>query len=101
VDECKPLPVWYPPAAMNSAETLAECLSSAVVLGARSRIIRTMSVCPPKAATQGLTLAHFRAQLEDLRDTTLTLELNLSTFGTHPRVNLAYMKNRVERKGAK
>jgi len=36
---------------------------------------------------QGLTLAHFTAQLEDLRDTSLTLELNLSTFGTHPRVN--------------
>jgi hypothetical protein len=28
---------------------------------------------------QGLTLAHFRAQLEDLRDTSLKLELNLST----------------------
>ena len=33
---------------------------------------------------QGLTLAHFRAQLEDLQDISLTLELNLSTFGTHP-----------------
>jgi len=30
---------------------------------------------------QGLTLAHFKAQLEDLRDTSLTLEPNLSTFG--------------------
>jgi hypothetical protein len=37
---------------------------------------------------QGLTLAHFRAQLEDLRDTSLTLELNLSTSGTHPTVML-------------
>jgi len=43
------------------------------------------------AATQGLTLAHFRAQLEDLRDTSLTLELNLSTFGTHPPANLGHM----------
>jgi hypothetical protein len=34
---------------------------------------------------QGLTLAHFRAHLEDLRDTSLTLEPNFSTFGTHPR----------------
>jgi hypothetical protein len=32
---------------------------------------------------QGLTLAHFRAQLEDLRYTSLTLELNLGTYGTH------------------
>ena len=42
-------------------------------------------------AGQGLTLAHFRAQLEDLRDTSLTLELNLSTLGPHPRVTLGYM----------
>jgi hypothetical protein len=34
---------------------------------------------------QGLTLALFRAQLEVLRDTSLTLELNLSTFGTRSR----------------
>ena len=38
------------------------------------------------ASNQGLTLVHLRAQLEELRDTSLTLELNLSTFGTHPRV---------------
>jgi len=38
------------------------------------------------AGSQGLTLAHSKAQLEDLWDTLLTLELNLSTFGTHPRV---------------
>jgi hypothetical protein len=45
---------------------------------------------------QGLyTLAHFGAQLEDLRDTSLTLKLNLSTFGTHPRVNLGYMGDNV------
>ena len=47
------------------------------------------------AAVQGLTLAHFKAQLEDLRDTSLTLELNLSTFGPHPRVKLAYMGDEV------
>jgi len=41
-----------------------------------------------KAARQGLTLAHFRAQLDDLPDTSLTLELNLSILGTHPRVHL-------------
>ena len=37
------------------------------------------------------TLVHFSAQLEDLRDTSLTLELILSTFGPHPRVNLGRM----------
>jgi hypothetical protein len=37
---------------------------------------------------QGLTLAHHR-------DTSLTLQLDLSTFGTHPRVNLGYMGDRV------
>ena len=44
---------------------------------------------------QGLTLAHFTAQLKDLRDSSLTLELNLSTLGTHPRVNLGQMGDRV------
>ena len=38
--------------------------------------------------SQGLTLAHFRAQLENLRDTSLTSALNLSIFGPHPRGNL-------------
>jgi len=48
--------------------------------------------CPPNGSTapgaagQGLTLAHFRAQLDDLRHTSLTLELNLSTIGTHAQV---------------
>ena len=37
---------------------------------------------PYRSPHQGLTLAHFRAQLEDLRDTSLTLELNLSTLDT-------------------
>jgi len=40
---------------------------------------------------QGLTLAHFRAQLEDLQDASPTLELNVSTFGTHPQVNSGHM----------
>ena len=36
-----------------------------------------------------------RAQLEDLRDTSLTLELNLSTFGPHPWVNLGHIEDKV------
>jgi hypothetical protein len=48
-----------------------------------------------RAARQGLTLAHFKAQLDDIRDTTLTLELNLSTFGTHPRAPLGHVGDRV------
>jgi len=50
---------------------------------------------PTATVVQGLTLAHFRAQLEDLRDTLLTLELNLSIFGTHPRVTLGCMGDKV------
>jgi hypothetical protein len=49
----------------------------------------------PTPSDQGLTLAHLRAQLEDLQDTSLTLELNLSSFGTHPRVDLGYMGDEV------
>jgi hypothetical protein len=33
------------------------------------------------ASIQVLTVAHFRAQLEEPRDTSLTLEVNLNTFG--------------------
>ena len=44
---------------------------------------------------QGLTLVHFSAQLKDLRDTSLALELNLSTFGTHPRVRLGSTGDKV------
>ena len=43
--------------------------------------VRGLAASP--SSSQGLTLAHFRAQLEHIRDTLLTLELNLSTFGTH------------------
>jgi len=47
------------------------------------------------ACAQRLTLAHFRAQLEDLRDTSLTSELNLRSFGTQPWVNLGRMGDKV------
>ena len=50
---------------------------------------------PDSAAAQGLTLAHFTAQLEDFRDTSLTSELNLSTFGSHSRVTLGHMEDKV------
>jgi len=50
---------------------------------------------PLRRRRQGLTFAHFRAQLGDLRDTSLTIELNLSTFGTRPRVNLGHMVDKV------
>jgi hypothetical protein len=54
---------------------------------------------PPAASSssldQGLTLAHFRAQLEDDRDTSLAVELNLSTFETHPRVKLGCKGDKV------
>jgi hypothetical protein len=48
-----------------------------------------------RPSDQGLTLARFRAQLEDLRDTSLTLELKLNTFGTHPCVNVGHMGDEV------
>jgi hypothetical protein len=44
---------------------------------------------------QGLTLTHFRAQLEDLRGTSLKLKLDLNTSGPHPHVNFGYIGNKV------
>jgi len=47
------------------------------------------------ASVQGLTHVHCSAQLQDLRDTSLTSELNLSTFGIHPRVKLVHVGDKV------
>jgi len=69
MSECKPLPVLW------------------------NMVPRKQFVKSP--LTQGLTLAHFTAQLEDLRDTSLTSELNLSTFGPHPRVKLGCAGDKV------
>ena len=82
MDECEPLPRarWSPPRRPQLWDAMAVDVEH----------LWRWSTCQ-----QGLTLAHFRAQLEDLRDTSLTLELNLSTFGTHPRINLCYMGDRV------
>jgi len=104
VDECKPLPTTV------NARFWRICVRSWCVAATEmehgsagrtpipvektrdwSPILRS---CLP-TCVQGLTLAHFRAQLEDLRDTSLTLELNLSTCGTHPRVNLGCMGDKV------
>jgi hypothetical protein len=64
VNECKPLPVApFTVAASAHARYSADGTSA-----------------------QGLTLAHFTAQFEDLQVTSLTLELNFSTFGPYPRV---------------
>ena len=50
------------------------------------QVLRPLGAAMPGVRhRQGLTLALFRAQLEVLRDTSLTLELNLSTFGTRSR----------------
>jgi hypothetical protein len=42
-----------------------------------------------------ITFAHFKPQLEDLRDTSLTLELNLSTFRKYLRAHLGYEGDEV------
>ena len=70
MDECKPLPCGCLPPQRQTFE------------------VEPRRGAPPG---QGHTFAHFIAQLEDLRDLSLTLQLNLSTFGTHPRVRLGYM----------
>ena len=44
---------------------------------------------------RGLHLLTSGLNLRNFRNTSLTLELNLSTFGTHPRVNLGYMGDTV------
>jgi hypothetical protein len=52
---------------------------------------RTSRTTEDLPVTRGLHSLTSEIQLEDLRDTSLTLELNLSTFTTHPQVNLGLM----------
>jgi len=59
------------------------------------RIHRSACTATSSFPCQGLTLDHFKAQLEDLPDTSLTLELNFSTFGPHPRINLGCVGDKV------
>jgi len=73
VDDFKPLPMTM--------------TASAAAHARRAAVMATSG--------QGLTLADFRAQLEDLGDISPTLELNLSTFRTRPRVNLSHMGDKA------
>jgi len=79
VDECKPL--------LYGIKLSSKKYQSTVAL--------RITVIGEAHLRQGLTLAHFKAQLEDLRDTSLTLELKLSTFGTHPRLTWGYAGDTV------
>jgi len=81
-------------AAHGMAQSAARA-SSAAVREARRTPPYTGANSSQKARMHGLTLAHFTAQLEDLRDTSLTLELKLSSFGTYPRVHVAYVRDGV------
>ena len=66
----------------------AECLEALEEASTdECQVVRETAVMALQRLRQGLTLAHFRAQQEDLRDTSLTLELNLSTFAPHPPIN--------------
>ena len=47
------------------------------------------------ALQAGAYTLSLQSSLEDLRDTSLTLELNLSTLREHPRVRLAHMGDNV------
>jgi hypothetical protein len=56
------------------------------------------AVASASAPKQGLTFAHFTAQLEDLRDTGLKLQLTLntlSTIETHPGVILGHVGDKA------
>ena len=75
------------PAVRTMVRRWRRTLLSGATCGRRT-CTRTWSATsrPRPPCRQGLTLAAFNAQLEDLWDTSLTLELNLSTFGTHPHM---------------
>jgi hypothetical protein len=47
------------------------------------------------AVSAGAYTRSLQSSIELLRDTSLTLELNLSIFGTHPRVNSGDLGDKV------
>ena len=49
----------------------------------------------PRGGGRGLHSFTSELNLSTFRDTSLTLEFNLSTLGTHPRVRLCYMGHNV------
>ena len=76
----------------------SQILRTLIMVSRRStRHSAAASSSVPAACTspQGHTLAHSSAQLQDLQDTSLTFELNLSTIGPHPWVNLDCMTDKV------
>jgi len=83
VDECKPLVLG-----LSIGVCLLVCLFATLFKSYTK---------PPvlKSSRHGLTLAHCNVQLEDLRDTSLTLELHLSSFGPYSRFNSGYKEDKV------
>ena len=80
MDECKPLPQNL--SAVEAAEASA----------ATSAGWYTVSVPP---WNQGLILAHFKAQLEDLREHIAPDRAQLVHLPTHPPLNLSCMGDKV------
>jgi hypothetical protein len=74
--------------------TSVECWFSITPPATRLRVV-ALTVCAEVALDQGQTLAHLRAQCDNLQDASLTLELNSSTFGTRRQINLDYMGEKV------
>ena len=70
MDECKPLPV--------AAQRQAECLAQPEHLKQKARGVLTQAAA---ACAQGLTLAHFRAQVENLKGHIAHIRAQLE----HPR----------------
>ena len=94
MDEFKPLPSWLCILDFSASSSLSPAPPPPGPFAFGLAFTRLGESCG-LACVQGLTLAHSRAQLEDLRERILTLELNWSTFRTHPRVNLTLVGDKV------
>ena len=104
MDECKPLP---------GGEAEGRHVYGRDIRGLRRGAARPALLCRPAvllfrhraggAGGRALHSSTSELNLKTFMNTSLTLELNLGTFGTHPRINFGHMGGKVilvERKGA-
>ena len=103
VDDYKPLPTTATPLSAPCTRRGVACVSGPTYPNRPSRLLPHEKSSPAAVqasvwclpADQGLTLAHFRAQLGAFGNTSFTLEHNLSTLGTQQQVNMGCMWDKV------
>jgi hypothetical protein len=75
-----------------------EVQRGSAIVGVRGGTVEGIQLAQQAPKGRGLHCFTSELNLRTFRDAMLTLQLNLSTFGTHPRVNLGHMGDKRELK---